>query len=439
MMPRPANAINLFQYAFLALPLSFAGLPLYIHMPDFYARDLGLHIGLMGVILLGIRLFDAVQDPVIGYVSDQYPQKRLNIVMLGLGILIFGLAGLFYGPQFSAPAALWFALFMILATTGFSLISINMNMIGGFWRETSGERARISSAREGFGLLGLLFAALLPTLLQRSFSPEISFIALFWIFACFGILAGFLFLRFMLGLANTSKDVTPVNKFSFISILLGPDRFFFIICFLAQFAASIPAVLVMFFIRDYLGAGDYAGLFLIIYFLSGAALIGLWVKLSDYYGLYNSWLISMAVSIATFAWAYLLQPGDLIAYGIICALSGIALGADLALPPAILANRINAQKAEVKATQYYAVQSFLPKVSMAIAAGISLTLLGSFGFEAGGENSRQSLHGLIAIYALLPCFIKMLSGTCLFYLIKTEGDYNENTERSTAHESTSNS
>ena len=442
-MSSPANIKNIFQYAFLALPLSFAGLPLYIHMPDFYTRDLGLHIGLLGVILLGIRAFDAVQDPVIGYISDRYPHRRLNIVMLGLSALILGLAGLFYGPQFLAPAALWFAFFMILATTGFSLISINLNMIGGFWRDTSGDRARISSAREGFGLLGLLLAALLPAFLQLYYSAQISFITLFWVFAALIAVAGYCFIRFMRALPvsmrtdqNSDQNLSAMDSFSFFSILFGPDRFFFMICFLTQFAASIPAVLVMFFIRDYLGAGEYAGVFLAIYFLSGAALIGVWIKLSDHFGMYNSWLISMFVSIITFIGAYLLQPGDLVAYGVICALSGLALGADLALPPAILAGRINAQKTEVKATQYYAVQSFIPKVSMAIAAGVGLIFLGSIGFEAGAENSDHALHGLVAAYALLPCFIKMLSGTCLFYLIQTEGDYNEKIERSNTHGTT---
>lgn len=443
MTNRASDKISLLQYAFMALPLSFAGLPLYIHAPDFYTRDLGLSIGALGLILLAIRLLDAVQDPVIGYLSDIKSHQRFAIMGLGLVTLVLGFAGLFYGPQFSVPVPVWFAFFMVAATTGFSMVSINLNMIGGFWKNSSGDRARISSAREGLGLVGLLLAALLPTLLQRSVSAELSFIILFWVFALLIIVAAVLFARFMRkvsieGTKQQATDSSIKSKFSFFRILLGPDRMFFAICFLAQFAASVPAVLVMFFMRDYLGADAYAGMFLMIYFLSGAALMGLWIKLSDRYGMYYSWLISMVLSIATFAWAYLLQPGDLAAYGFICALSGMALGADLALPPAIIANRINAQKTERQATQYYAIQSFLPKVSMALAGGLSFTVLGFIGFEAGAENSPAALHGLVAVYALLPCLIKIISAIFLFYLIQKEEHHNEKTERSTTHGTTRN-
>lgn len=42
------NAINLMSYGLLALPVAFAGLPLFIHAPDYYATDLGVSLAAMG-------------------------------------------------------------------------------------------------------------------------------------------------------------------------------------------------------------------------------------------------------------------------------------------------------------------------------------------------------------------------------------------------------
>lgn len=426
---------SLFQYSFLALPLAFAGLPLYIHVPDFYTRDLGLSIGLIGIILLIIRLFDAFQDPIIGYISDKYAQQRFAITAVGIIALTLGITAAFYGPQFKIPTAAWFTASMIIATTGFSIVAINLTMIGGLWRDEENYRTNISAWREAFGLVGLLIASILPTALQSSNVTEEPLRVFVWIFIFLTTIAFILFTRFMRKLPS-EHVVTKQNTqsgFFFLTILVGPNRKFFSICFLTHLAASIPAVMILFFIRDYLQAENLVGLFLLLYFISGALLMALWVKLSNKLGKEKAWLISILLSIATFIWAYFLEPGDILAYGIICVLSGMALGADLALPPSILADRVTKLKDENKATQYYAVLAFIPKMAIAIASGFSFLILDYLGFEAGISNSENALHGLIVLYALAPCFIKLIAALLLWQLNWNQGDKNENTERNSHH------
>lgn len=435
------SRLSVIQYAFIALPLSFAGLPLYIHMPDFYTRHFGLSLGALAVILLGLRLFDAVQDPFIGYISDKKAKSRFLIIMMGVSALVVGLAGLCFGPQISIPAALWFTLFMILATTGFSIVSININMIGGFWSNDDTQRARISAWREGFALIGLLIAAILPPLLQSYISEGTAFIFLFATFGLCMIASAFLFRIFFASHKEcfTNEKQNTSRSFAFLKILKNRDRLFFFMCFLSYLSASIPAVLVLFFIRDYLGAESYSGLFLTAYFLSGAIFMAGWIACAKVKGLYATWMAAMILSVVTFIGACALQPGDIWGYGIICVLSGIALGADLALPPAIIAGRITKNKTQSEATQYYAMLAFLPKVAMALATGGTFLLLDIFGFVAGVENSDQAMSTLLLTYALLPCLIKILAAMLLWLIIKKEGYNHENIERSITHGITHNS
>ena len=309
-MPIPTRKL-LFCYAVIALPLAFAGLPLYIHIPDFYIRQFGLNIGILGIVLLFVRLFDAIQDPFIGYICDKYIEKRFAMIVAGILLLFAGMAALLFGPQFSFFALGWFAFFMILASTGFSIITINLNMIGGFWQADKYQRTRISAWREVFALLGLLIAALLPSLLQYFQSDKIAFQNLFWIFALIMIF-GFVMFRYFFNHSHqaSSHDADSGRvSLSFLPILTGQNRAFFGVCFLTHLGAAIPAIMVLFFITDYLGAENLAGLFLLLYFVSGAALMGFWVKLSKNIGKYRAWLVSILLAVATFSGAFFLKSG----------------------------------------------------------------------------------------------------------------------------------
>lgn len=52
-------------YGLLGLPLAFVALPLYVILPNHYARQFGMPLATLGAILLGARLFDALIDPLL--------------------------------------------------------------------------------------------------------------------------------------------------------------------------------------------------------------------------------------------------------------------------------------------------------------------------------------------------------------------------------------
>ncbi len=422
-MSQSPNRWLLFQYAMLALPVAFAGLPLYIHAPDFYTQHLGLSLGVIGVILLVVRLFDAIQDPVIGFLSDRYPAHRNHILMSGVTLLTVGLFALFFGPQFAVATSIWFTSSMVLATTGFSIVVINLNMIGGFWSSDKNERTRIAGWRESFTLFGLLIASILPTLLLMKTDASQAFRGLFFVYFILMIVAWIMFLLFLnrADLSHLNQTKSVVGN-PFFQILHDKQRLFFLTYLLTQIAASLPAVLLIFFVRDYLNAESYTGLFLFLYFVSGAALMQLWFVLSKRLDKYRAWLISMLLSVAVFIWVVLLTPGDIVSYGIICMLSGFALGADLALPASIIADRINARKAENRATQYYGVMAFIPKLALAMASGCAFLMLDNVGFVVAAPNTETAMQTLLMLYGLAPCIIKCLAAICLWILIKTQGE-----------------
>ena len=59
------------RYGLLGLPLAFCALPLYVLLPNLYAREFGIPLAALGAVLLGSRLFDALTDPLLGKLSDR--------------------------------------------------------------------------------------------------------------------------------------------------------------------------------------------------------------------------------------------------------------------------------------------------------------------------------------------------------------------------------
>ena len=77
---------NGLAYGLLGLPLAFVALPLYVILPNYYAREFGVPLAILGAILLGARLFDAFMDPLLGRVSDRLFARSATAV-LGVGAL----------------------------------------------------------------------------------------------------------------------------------------------------------------------------------------------------------------------------------------------------------------------------------------------------------------------------------------------------------------
>ena len=92
------------QYGALGLPLSFVALPLYVYMPSYYANEFGMSLTLLGALLLGVRIFDAITDPVIGQLADDVFQRGLKLTAWVLGVsavfLWLGFIDLYFSQYF---------------------------------------------------------------------------------------------------------------------------------------------------------------------------------------------------------------------------------------------------------------------------------------------------------------------------------------------------
>lgn len=423
-MSQKLRTADILSYALLAMPLAFASMPLYVHAPDYYATQYGLSLSLMGVILLFIRLFDAIQDPAIGFLSDRFNSAKLIIIALSAIVLTLSFAALFQAPRNINPA-IWFAITMILATTSFSIISINLQTIGGLWSRDKNNKVKISAYREAFGLAGLLTAVILPAILMQNYSAGTAFLIVSMILTVIMVIAVSIF-SLWFGRHTPEQHTIKTGEPTPVS---ANNRLLYVTYFVSMLASAIPAILVLFFIRDRLQSENETGLYLALYFISGACGMPLWQYLSKRMSKEFAWMVGMLLAVISFIWAAFLTPETAWQYTIICITSGMALGSDLAIPPAILADNIHDTNNEKEAGSQYSILTFLAKAALAIASAITLPLLDFAGYTPGAQNNTSALVTLSITYAAIPCFIKCIA-IALLWKRQNPGDVNvKNSDR----------
>ncbi len=408
---RTLTGAQLAAYGALGLPLAMAALPLYVHLPKLYGGELGMPLALVGAILLATRMADAASDPVLGWLSDRWP-RRERFTLAALPLLAAGMLALFHPPADAGAA--WLAGALVVTCLGFSMATIAYQAWGAQLSDDAHERTRIAGAREIFTLAGVVCAAALPAAFGGEGGEGLARAS--WVFVALlasGAVA-------TLGFAPRPAWRAPATT-GLIESLAAPlaNREFrrLLAAFvLSGIAAAIPSTLVLFFVDDVLQAGSLAWLFLVIYFLAGAAGIPVWVRLAGRLGKRRAWMLGMGLAVAAFAWAWSLGPGDTPAFAAICLLSGFALGADLALPPAILADVIDGDRRdrrEAAAGSYFGLWALVAKANLALAAGLALPALDALGYVPGDPGGARSLA---LLYALLPCAFKLGAVAVLWWL-----------------------
>lgn len=409
------------RYGLLGLPLAFVALPLYVVLPNYYAREFGVPLATLGWLLLGARLFDAVTDPLLGRWSDRLFARSAGAV-LGLGgaaalLLAAGFAGLFFPPTREGSGLLAWATAMLLLTyAAYSALSVSHQSWGALLGGDEAQRGRVVAWREGLGLVGVVLASILPATLGLPTTTAV-------FFALLG--AGWWAWRHAPrpGSPAAAPNQELGARAMFQPFAQSAFRRLLAVFMLNGIASAIPATLVLFFVQDRLQVAErMQPAFLGVYFVSAAASIPLWLRLVPRLGLARTWLGGMLLAMAVFIWAMQLGAGQANAFLWVCALSGAALGTDLALPAALLAGliaesrRTGRASGDAAAGVTFGWWNFATKLNLALAAGLALPLLGMFGYSPGSRDP-MALQALSVAYCLLPCALKAGAAACLYLLI----------------------
>lgn len=387
-------------YALFAAVINAAGLPIYIYAPKLYVDNYGVTLTALAAMLFGLRLFDVIQDPVLGWVSERLGKWRPIAVIVAGVVLALSMLGLFAVTPPIDPLW-WFGLTLAGLFSAFSFLTINFYAqgIAKAGRDPQGH-VKLAAWRETGALLGICVAAVTPTLLLGVVDDAFAVFA--YGFAVVTVLALLVMAREWT--SSVQAEPTPIKT-------IWRDktaRFLLLFALVNATPLAVSSTLFLFYVERVLGAVGWEGGLLVLFFLAAAVSSPLWSALARKYGERRVLLAAMGLAVISFGYTLTLGTGDVIPFAIVCVLSGATIGADLTLLPAMFAKRMSV--IAPNGGQGFGLWSLVSKFTLAFAAVILLPLLENAGFQTGAVTDPDGgLWMLTVLYAGVPSLLKLVA------------------------------
>jgi Na+/melibiose symporter-like transporter len=455
---------RLIAYSTNQLPLNMAALPVVLNVSHFYGEVLKVPLGIMGLIFIAARVIDAIQDPVIGLISDKFthrgPRGRLTFVALTLPLMIGGFYMLFHPPEAlfteGTLLALWLFVALFIVHLGYAGVSISYHAHGAELSDDYNERTRITVGREVFGLMGMTLAVVLPTVFTAKFGDHQGYVFMGLVFIPVALAFALptliwsppsvhppvvrehpeIHVRYFRdwlvslapALARPTRNMEKSTSLKTLVPFFAPmkNRLFrrLLLVFIINGSALGVAVSVMLFYVEHVLKGNktQAGIILLVYFGAAALSVPMWLLLSKRYTKTVAWFFAMVMTVLAMSLAVFLGAGDFAWFLPIAVITGLGIGADYGLPPSVLADIINSP--EGKDTQgdtgaYFGLWALSTKLATAIGAAGSLPVAAILGFNP--SRGQYSSTALIFVYIALPVAIK-IAAALLIWFIRIEAE-----------------
>jgi Na+/melibiose symporter-like transporter len=393
--------------------------PAFSLVPGIYASRYGLSMASVGAVLLIVRVFDAIFDPLIGMMDDRTKAARgTRKPWIAAGAIVCALGALLlYSPPQHVTVITLFVGSLVLYI-GWSTFEIPHNAWVTNLSPDYAGRTRAFALRAVAYYIGGMVTFAIPLLVPGANGQYSSAVLL----TTWAISAAIIMLGTLVALARVpdppaSVVTTVVNlKQGWRAVLRnGPLRLFIAAYVVSGFGFGMALTLNYVYMQSVVGL---AGRIPLVYVLSSpAALLGIavWSWLGGRYGKRFVWVCVTTVAALIFL-AFFVVPRTPASFPLILGLnlllfftlSGIGVASPAALADIVDFGRLHF--GEDMGATYYAFYMMIVKASIGVAGGIGFALAGAFGFEAQvATHSAASTHGFMLAFSIVPAALTLLA------------------------------
>ena len=422
---RRHSALRLLAYALPASSISLFMLPMNIVIPAFYAANTQATLTGIGLVAGFARLFDAITDPLIGYLSDSTkgrfgPRKPFLVV----GMLI-GAASVYF--LFQPPPESGLLYYIVCSTgvfLGFTLFEIPNRAWGMELSHDYLERARSSTYLAFFFAAGSLAFWVIPIVMSpwtgtTAITPA-AMTGIVWFFIILFPTSTLLSVSLVpRGVRYTEASGGLLSLIKSIRTNKPLWRYCTGLIFWGVGNGAFSAVLLIMF-ADYLQLGDQFPFMMVVFFLVQTATMPIWMKLIGKFGKHRSLAFSWLIDIASRSCVLFFVPGEVslvLVYALVVVTAALN-GASYIAPMAILGDIIDydtLKTGQNRAASFAALNSLLVKISMAVGLAIALPTLGLFGYEMGVEADFYAWLGLMVCYVGIPTVAYLIASWLIWF------------------------
>jgi len=379
----------------------------------------------MGVLLAASRMWDAVSDPVVGYLSDNtrstIGRRRVWLyvaaIPMGMGMVMMR------SPPLSLAGWLlvfWMAFALFLYETASTAFYVPHGALGVELTPNYHERTRLFGYTHMISAIGLIIGL---GFLQFMNMAEDKRAMAFYLSLIAGITVASLIIISTRHLPERTdyQGRGGANVFnSFADVFRNPHaRLLLLMYAIETFGASSIALLVPYLVEYVIPMQTYMVLLLVTFVVPQFAFTPFFIKLSKKVGKKNLWFGAMLVAASQFMLAFfLITPGEfsyLIWFGTF--IFGMCSGAGAVVAPSIKADIIDFdeyQTGERKEGAYLAVWNLIRKAAGSIVALLTGLVLQLTGFVPNVVQSYEIQLWILGLFSLLPglCY---LAGAIIWY------------------------
>jgi GPH family glycoside/pentoside/hexuronide:cation symporter len=396
-----------------------------------FATDvLLLSPAIVGVLFSVAKLWDGVNGPLIGSISDRSRSRfgrRRPFLFAALPLLVVGFVMLWTMPRALAgnTQIAWLAVALFVFYTAFDLYTLPHAALGAELSRDPHERTRLFGVRQMSFTIGMLlaFGAIQVAMNAedpRGIAAKIAIPAALVSVVMLAITP--LVLREPVvegrrggrGLLPALRDVVATR----------PARLLLLVNFIESAGVGAVGTMAPYVAEYLLQRPDVVGLLPAAYVIAAVASIPIWVRISKRFGKRDTWLAAMALAAGAFGGMWFIGAGDVVLATSLLGVAGCAMGCGGVLASALLADVIDLDErrtGERKEGVYSAAMTLTLKVGMSVATAASGIVMTTAGFVPNVVQTETSLLGLRVLFAGLP-FLGFVVGALLFRRFSLDDD-----------------
>ena len=393
---------------------------LIIFLAPFYTDTVGLDPTEVATLLLVVRIFDAVNDPVMGIIADRtntrWGKFRPYLLLMAIPFGVVTMA-VFYGPDLSADGKLIYAyITYILLMVSYTSIMIPVSALSGVMSAEAEDRTSINVFR-------FTIAFAIAMILQRFLLPSVEFfgkgddaLGFRWTLGIFVMVA---VAGFWAAFAATKERVKQAVSSGRSSVLrdlvdLARNRPWLILLFvsiLMWFFFAIRGGVQVYYFKYYYGDEGAVSAFMFwgtVCTLVGVLATGWLTRFIEKRTLFIVCLLVWGTLCIGFYWV---EPGDLILLYVFQITSSLAGGPAMPLIWSMmgdLADNYEYEQGRRATGLVFSASTLAQKFGGAIGGSASLYLLAWYGFQANEVQNmdvKNGLRDMMSWYSTIGFFI----------------------------------
>jgi len=397
---------------------------------NFLINIAGLAPGKAGLILLIAKIWDAVNDPLIGSLSDRtrtrWGRRRPWIL---IGAIPFAIAYFlqFYVPDMGETAKfIYYIIIAIFLDLGFSAVNVPYAALTPELSEDPKERTDLNMYRFSFSVIGGLLAAIIYNVLVNQVFADNQIqgnIVQGVVIGIIILISHFVVVAFTREKDSRTLEVDAENQLSIlegikVALQSRPFIHVLLIYMFSWLAVQFVQSLLLFYYRDYVGGNPANFTFVLMGLqLSIFAFILFWGWMARKIGRKNVYYIGVPFWIVVQVCLFFVQPGQITLMMILGILAGVGVSLAFLIPWSLLPDVVDDD--ELKTGQrregiFYGFFVFLQKFGIAIGLFVQGLVLQWSGYITVTDGALpvqpdSALMAIRVLTSLVPIIFLILS------------------------------